>query len=82
MMLLAFVLAAAATDTLPPPRVSTARDISIVVHRQPAVPIVALRVSLLADDPPGYAGAGHKLQHVLLPGMQQRAARVGARVQP
>lgn len=83
-MLLALFLAAAMTpDTLPPPHVhvATARDVSIVVHRQPAVPLVALRVSLLADDPPGYAGAGHKLQHVLLPGMQQRAARVGARVQ-
>jgi predicted Zn-dependent peptidase len=81
-MLLALLLTAAlAPDTLPTPEVSTARDVSIVVHRQPAVPIVALRVSLLADDPPGYAGAGHKLQHVLLPGLQQRAARVGGRVQ-
>lgn len=83
MILLALGLAATLTaDTLAAPEVvTTARDVSLVVHRQPAVPLVALRVSLLADDPPGYAGAGHKLQHVLLPGLQQRAARVGARVQ-
>lgn len=81
MMLLALALAAAtATDTLSAPA-AEAPNVSLVVHRQPAVPVVALRVSLLADDPPGYAGAGHMLQHVLLPGLQQRAGRVGARVQ-
>src|SRR4051812_32837233 len=35
----------------------------VVVHHQPAIPVVALRLSLLADDPEGYAGAGHLLQH-------------------
>ena len=86
MILLALGLAAAlSADTLgstpAPPRAGVARDVSIIVHRQPAVPLVTLRVSLLADDPAGYAGAGHMMQHMLLPTLQQQAARVGGRVQ-
>src|SRR4051812_49921489 len=52
----------------------------VVVHHQPAIPVVALRLSLLADDPEGYAGAGHLFQHLLLPSLEEQAARVGARV--
>ncbi len=59
----------------------TAQGAAIVVHRQPAVPIVALRLSLLAYDPPGFSGAGHMVQHVQYPSLQDRAARVGGRVQ-
>jgi predicted Zn-dependent peptidase len=58
-----------------------ARTATVVVHRQPAVPIVALRMSLLAYDPPGFAGAGHMMQHVQYPSLRDRAARVGGRVQ-
>lgn len=54
---------------------------AVVVHRQPELPVVALRLSLLADDPPGYAGAGHLFQHLVLPGLEEQAARVGARVE-
>src|SRR5687768_9554929 len=78
----AFALAFAAPDTLPPPPDSaTLAEPAIVVLRQPALPIVALRLSLLADDPPGYAGAGHLMQHLLLPRLEDRIARVGGRVQ-
>jgi predicted Zn-dependent peptidase len=65
----------------PPEHARTAEGAAIVVHRQPAVPIVALRLSVLADDPPGYAGAGHMIQHLLYPALQDRVARVGGRVQ-
>ncbi|HEX2078635.1 MAG TPA: hypothetical protein VHG08_13025 [Longimicrobium sp.] len=73
-------LAAAAPDTVPalPP---AAAQPAVVVLRQPALPIVALRMSLLADDPPGYAGAGHLIQHLFLPRLEERMARVGGRVQ-
>lgn len=54
---------------------------AIVVHRQPGVPIVSLRLSLLASDPPGYAGAGHLIQHLRYPGLRDQAARVGGRAQ-
>ena len=54
---------------------------AVVVHRQPETPVVALRLSLLADDPPGYAGAGHLFQHLQLPALEEQAARVGGRVQ-
>lgn len=53
----------------------------IVVHRQPEVPIVALRMSILAEDPAGYAGAGHMIQHVLYPALRDRAGRVGGTAQ-
>jgi predicted Zn-dependent peptidase len=79
----AFALAFAAPDTVPPPPPDAAvlAEPAIVVLRQPALPIVALRLSLLADDPPGYAGAGHLMQHLLLPRLEERIARVGGRVQ-
>ncbi|HEX2208828.1 MAG TPA: hypothetical protein VHG93_14205 [Longimicrobium sp.] len=77
----AFALALAAPDTLPPPPDPVAAEPAIVVLRQPALPIVALRLSLLADDPPGYAGAGHLMQHLFLPRLEERMARVGGRVQ-
>ena len=77
----AFALALAAPDTLPPPPDAAVAEPAIVVLRQPALPIVALRLSLLADDPPGYAGAGHLMQHLFLPRLEERMARVGGRVQ-
>ena len=83
MIFLALALAAA----LPADTAGTAEDspaargVSVVVHRQPAVPLVALRVSVLADDPAGYAGVGHMLQHVLLPTLERQVGRVGGRVQ-
>src|SRR5688500_18002548 len=77
----ALALAAAAPDTVPPPVAPSAAEPAVVVLRQPALPIVALRLSLLADDPPGYAGAGHLMQHLLLPRLEERVARVGGRVQ-
>jgi predicted Zn-dependent peptidase len=75
----ALALAAAAPDTVPAQPV--AAEPAVVVLRQPALPIVALRLSLLADDPPGYAGAGHLMQHLHLPRLEERLARVGGRVQ-
>src|SRR5688500_11473477 len=77
----ALALAAAAPDTVPPPVAPSVAEPAVVVLRQPALPIVALRLSLLADDPPGYAGAGHLMQHLLLPRLEERVARVGGRVQ-
>lgn len=84
MLLLALTLAAgpappADTAALPAPPERAAG--LVAVHRQPAIPIVALRLSLLADDPPGYAGAGHLLQHLLLPSLRDQARRVGGEVQ-
>ncbi len=70
-MLKVLLLAALAGDTAP----------AVTVHRQPALPVVALRMALLADDPQGFAGAGHLIQHLHLPAMEEQAARVGARVQ-
>lgn len=34
-------------------------------------------MSLLADDPTGYAGAGHLIQHLTFPTLQERVQRVG-----
>ncbi|HEX2191406.1 MAG TPA: hypothetical protein VHG51_21015, partial [Longimicrobiaceae bacterium] len=84
LLLLALTLAAgppppADTAALSPPADRAAG--MVAVHRQPAIPIVALRLSLLADDPPGYAGAGHLLQHLLLPSLREQARRVGGEVQ-
>jgi predicted Zn-dependent peptidase len=82
MLILAVALALAAADTVPPtPTAPAADEPAVVVLRQPALPIVALRMSLLADDPPGYAGAGHLMQHLVLPSLEERVARVGGRVQ-
>jgi predicted Zn-dependent peptidase len=78
---LALALAAAPADTSRA-RAPAAQDApAVTVHRQPALPTVALRLSILADDPPGYAGAGHLFQHLLLPSLEDQAARVGGRVQ-
>ncbi|CAA9346352.1 MAG: hypothetical protein AVDCRST_MAG68-3339 [uncultured Gemmatimonadetes bacterium] len=70
-MLTILMMAALAGDTVP----------AVTVHRQPALPVVALRMALLADDPQGFAGAGHLIQHLHLPAMEEQAARVGGRVQ-
>ncbi|HET7322352.1 MAG TPA: hypothetical protein VFI96_07660 [Longimicrobiaceae bacterium] len=83
--LLPFVAAIALGDSLPhtPPRAPSPvqEGVSFVVHRQPAVPVVALRLAVLADDPPGYAGAGHLIQHLVYPSLQEQVARVGGRVE-
>jgi predicted Zn-dependent peptidase len=81
MLILAAALALAAADTVPPTPSVRADEPAVVVLRQPALPIVALRLSLLADDPPGYAGAGHLMQHLMLPSLEERVSRVGGRVQ-
>lgn len=81
MLILAVALALAATDTVPPLPPPSADEPVVVVMRQPALPIVALRLSLLADDPPGYAGAGHLIQHLVLPSLEERVGRVGGRVE-
>jgi predicted Zn-dependent peptidase len=79
-----------ASDTVsPPPFEAEARarartgevPARIIVHPQPEVPLVALRLSILADDPPGYSGTAHLVQHLQLRQMEQEAAQVGARVQ-
>jgi predicted Zn-dependent peptidase len=71
-------------DSVPAPRVEQARTAeraAVVLHRQPGLPVVSLRLSILANDPPGYAGAGHMVQHLIYPGLQDRAARVGGQLQ-
>ncbi|HEU0015359.1 MAG TPA: hypothetical protein VFQ45_16845 [Longimicrobium sp.] len=80
--MLTFLLALALSpgDSVPRPSAAAAPP-AVVVHRQPALPIVALRLSLAADDPPGFAGAGHLIQHLHLPALEERVARVGGRVQ-
>jgi predicted Zn-dependent peptidase len=80
-MLNLLLLAALAADTTSLPAAVRQEGPAVTVHRQPALPLVALRLSLLADDPRGYAGAGHLMQHLHLPGMEEQAARVGGRVQ-
>lgn len=84
MLLLSLTLAAgiAAADTASPPvPPADAAAGMVAVHRQPAIPIVALRLSVLADDPPGYAGAGHLVQHLVLPSLREQVRRVGGDVQ-
>ncbi|HEU0051540.1 MAG TPA: hypothetical protein VFQ39_00140 [Longimicrobium sp.] len=81
MLTLLLALAAAGPDTAAAPRAPAQDGPAVVVHRQPALPVAALRLSLLADDPAGYAGAGHLFQHLLLAAMEEQAGRVGARVQ-
>jgi predicted Zn-dependent peptidase len=51
------------------------------VHQQPAIPLVTLRMSLQVDDPPGFAGAGHLIQHLQYAELQNQAQVVGAQVQ-
>src|SRR5688572_28911774 len=68
--------------TLPPEAGSGARvPAAVIVHRQPSVPVVSLRLSILTNDPPGYAGAGHMIQHLLQPRLEEQVSRVGGRVQ-
>lgn len=50
------------------------------VHRQPAIPLVTLRMSLLVNDPPGLAGAGHLIQHLQYGRLQSRAQVIGGEV--
>jgi predicted Zn-dependent peptidase len=78
---LALALAAAPPDTARAPAHPPQAGPAITVHTQPALPVVALRMSIVAADPPGYAGAGHLFQHLLLPSLEEQAARVGGRVQ-
>jgi predicted Zn-dependent peptidase len=76
--LLAWLAAAPAADTVPAARPSDA-PAAVLVHRQSSLPIVAIRLSLLADDPPGYAGVGHLIQHLHEPMLEQRMQRLGGR---
>jgi len=79
---LALALAAAPPDTARAAQPVRAQGApALTVHNQPALPVVALRMSIVADDPPGYAGAGHFFQHLLLPGLEEQVARVGGHVQ-
>lgn len=82
MLTLALLAAlAAAPDTLPPRGAAAQAEPAIVVLREPALPVVTLRLSLVADDPPGYAGAGHLMQHLHEAALEERVRRVGGRVQ-
>ncbi len=54
---------------------------TVVLHWQPASPVIAVRMSLLADDPAGLAGAGHLVQHLVLPRLEARLAQIGGEVQ-
>lgn len=80
--LLALLIAAAfaATPGAAAAQAEAAREPAFAVHRQPAIPLVSLRMSLLADDPPGLAGAGHLLQHLHYPRLASEAQAVGAHV--
>ncbi|MBD0320283.1 MAG: hypothetical protein ICV87_08115, partial [Gemmatimonadetes bacterium] len=80
-MLNLLLIAAALADTAALPAARAQAAPAVTVHRQPGLPVVALRLSLLADDPRGFAGAGHLIQHLHLPAMEEQAARVGGRVQ-
>jgi predicted Zn-dependent peptidase len=44
------------------------------------VPVISLRLSILAADPAGYAGVGHLIQHIIYPSLEDRASRIGAKV--
>jgi predicted Zn-dependent peptidase len=85
LLLLPFVAALSAGDSIPDPVsiAEAAQDpaAAVVVHRQPAIPVVALRLSLLVDDPPGLAGAGHLIQHLVYPSLQEQARRAGGEAQ-
>lgn len=69
------------TLSVPDSVTATSQGVSVIVHRQPATPLVALRMAILANDPAGYAGAGHLVQHVLQPILRDRLAVVGGQVQ-
>ncbi len=59
----------------------TAEPAAVIVHRQPAVPVLSLRLSLAVSDPPGYAGAGHLLQHFHDRALRDRVSAAGGRLQ-
>jgi predicted Zn-dependent peptidase len=81
-MLILAILAGLLVEPDTSRRPGTAQEpASVVVLREPALPVVALRLAIVADDPPGYAGAGHLVQHLHLAALQERTARVGGRVQ-
>ncbi|CAN5802135.1 hypothetical protein BH23GEM6_BH23GEM6_15760 [soil metagenome] len=83
MLLSLLVAALVASDSIPTSVVEsdlTAQGVALAVHHQPAVPLVALRLSLMASDPAGYAGAGHLYQHIVHATLTERAAKIGARV--
>lgn len=82
--LLLTLIADSLSGAPPAPALSSSSSRSapaFVVHRQPAVPIISLRLSLLASDPPGHAGAGHMIQHLLYGPLRERAGLVGAHLQ-
>jgi predicted Zn-dependent peptidase len=83
--LIPLLAALAVGDSVPPidpfSASAVAQGAAFSVHRQPTVPLVSLRMAILADDPPGYAGAGHLVQHLLLPTLQSQVARVGGEVE-
>lgn len=81
MLLIALALAAAPladTATVPP---APARPGAFVVHEEPSLPLLSLRLSLLVEDPPGYAGAGHLQQHLVYPALREAMERVGGRAE-
>jgi predicted Zn-dependent peptidase len=86
LMLLPLLLATlVASDSVPgtvavTPTTLQEQGVTLSVHRQPAIPVVAVRLSLVASDPAGYAGAGHLYQHIVHPSLRERAALIGARV--
>ncbi len=82
MLLIALALAAAPllpdTASAPP---APAEPGAFIVHEEPTLPLLSLRLSLLVDDPPGYAGAGHLQQHLIYPELRQAVERVGGRAE-
>lgn len=81
MLLIALALAAAPlsdTATVPP---APARPGAVIVHEEPSLLLLSLRLSLLVDDPPGFAGAGHLQQHLVYPALREAVERVGGRAE-
>jgi predicted Zn-dependent peptidase len=83
--LLALLATLALNDSIlsaPDPEARASRSgASFVLHHQPAIPLVSLRMALLADDPSGFAGAGHLVQHLVFPSIQNQVSRVGGTAQ-
>lgn len=83
MLSLSLLLAAGfiAADTLadPAPSPGTAAAAAVIVHHQPALPVVSMRLSVIAADPTGYEGAGHLLQQIAYPELRRRVRSVGGR---
>jgi predicted Zn-dependent peptidase len=73
-------LAAADTSLAAAPALEERARPAIAVLRQTSIPLVALRLSILADDPPGYSGAGHMIQHIVHARLRDQVGRVGGRV--